>query len=305
MKEYFVLQYKMTNRRLKAFGLQPVFAYLLILASFTGLSIYLFYKTEFAQYLYILISLALTSKLSEIRRNDFLRFCFNDKHYKLIRIIENLISSLPFLIFLIYKQNLIASIILILISLILALSSFKTSLNFTIPTPFFKKPFEFTVGFRNTFFIFPIAYILSLIAIYVDNFNLGIFSLLLVFLVVLGFYTKPENEYFVWSFAMRPKKFILEKVKTALLFTSLLSLPIILALCFFYYINIDALIAVYIIGCVCLITIISAKYAAYPNEMNLPEGIIIVLSFSFPPLLLLVAPYFYIKATNKLQRYLL
>lgn len=201
MKEYFILQFSMTNRRLKDFGLKPIFGYLLILASFIGLSLFLFYETEFAQYFYIFISLALTSKLSEIGRNDFLKLCFNDRHYKLVRIIENLISSMPFLIFLICKQIFIGSVILTLISLILGLSSFKTSLNFTISTPFYKKPFEFTVGFRNTFFIFPIAYILTLIAISVDNFNLGIFSLLLVFIVTLGFYTKPENEYFVWSFA--------------------------------------------------------------------------------------------------------
>ena len=294
----------MTNRSLKDFGLEPILGYLLILSGFTGLSLFLFYKTEFAQYIYILISLALTSKLSETGRNDFLKSCFNDRHYKLVRLMENLASSMPFLIFLIYKQTYMGSIILTVISLIMGMSSFKTSLNFTIPTPFYKKPFEFTAGFRNTFFIFPIAYLLTFIAISVDNFNLGIFSLLLVFLVPLGFYTKPENEYFVWSFALTPKQFMIEKIKTALLYTSLLSLPIILALCVFYFENIDALLAFYIAGCVFLITIISAKYAAYPNEMNLPEGVIIAASISFPPLLLLFAPYFYIKATNKLQRYL-
>jgi hypothetical protein len=200
MKEYFILQYKMTNRKLKDFGLNPILGYLLILTSFLVLSIYLFHKTEFAQYAYILISLALTAKLSEIGRNDFLKLCFSDKHYKLVRVVENFAASLPFLIFLLYKQTLIGSVILIVVSLLLGLSSFKTSLNFTIPTPFYKKPFEFTVGFRNTFYIFPIAYILTFIAISVDNFNLGIFSLLLIFMVVIGFYPKPENEYFVWSF---------------------------------------------------------------------------------------------------------
>ncbi len=304
MKEYFILQYKMTNRRLKEFGFEPVFGYLLILASFTGLSFFLFYKTEFAQYIYMLISLALTSKLSGTGRNDFLKLCFSDRHYKLVRNIENLTSAIPFLIFLIYKQFFIGSIILTVISLILGLSSFKTNLNVTIPTPFYKKPFEFTVGFRNTFLIFPITYILTIIAVFVDNFNLGIFSFLLVFVVALSFYTKPENEYFVWSFALTPKQFIIEKIKTALFFISILSLPIILTLCVLYYENIDALIAFYLLGCLFLITIILAKYAAYPYEMNLPEVIIIAISISFPPLLLVLTPYFYLKATKKLQHYL-
>lgn len=293
----------MTNRKLTDFGLEPAFGYLLTLVSFAGLSLFLFYQTEFAQYIYILISLALTSTLSETGRNDFLKLCFKNKYYKFVRIIENLIFTLPFVSFLIYKQILIGSLLLTIIGLVLSLSSFKTSLNYTIPTPFFKKPFEFTVGFRNTFYIFIIAYILTFIAIYVDNFNLGIFSLLLVFLVSLGFYTKPENEYF-WSFALTPQKFIIEKVKTALVYTSLLSFPVILTLCVFYFDNINAVIAFFLVGCLFLITTISAKYAAYPNEMNLPEGIIIAISISFPPFLLVFAPYFYIKATNKLKRYL-
>lgn len=294
----------MANRKLNDIGLKPLLGYFLILAGFTGLSLFLFHKTEFAQYIYILISIALTSKLSETERNGFLKLCFNDKHWMLVRIIENMVLSLPFLVFLIYKQLFIDSIILTVVSLVLGLSSFNASLNFTIPTPFYKKPFEFTKGFRNTFFVFPIAYILAYIAVTVDNFNLGVFSLLLVFIVSLGFYTKPENEYFVWSFALTPKQFIIGKIKTALQFVSVLASPIILTLGIFYYSDIDTLLAFYFAGCLFLITIILAKYAAYPNEMNLPEGIIIAISISFPPLLLVFAPFFYIKATNKLQRYL-
>lgn len=305
MKEYFILQCKMTNRKLKDFGLNPILGYLMILTSFLVLSIYLFHKTEFAQYAYILISLALTAKLSEIGRNDFLKLCFNNTHYKLIRIAENFSVTLPFLIFLLYKQSFVGSVILVVLSLLLGLSSFKTSLNYTIPTPFYKKPFEFTVGFRNTFFIFPIAYILTYIAISVDNFNLGIFSLLLIFIVLIGFYPKSENEYFVWTFSLTAKQFIVEKIKTALFYTTILCLPILLPLCFFYYTNLVSLLTFYFIGCIFLMTIIFAKYAAYPDEMNIPEVIIIAISAAFPPFIFVFAPYFYIKALKKLERFLI
>ena len=221
----------MTNRKLKDFGIVPMLGYLLILAAFTGLSIYLFNKTEFAEYAYILISLALTAKLSENGRNDFLKLCFNNKQYKLIRIAENFTVTFPFLIFLLYKQSFVGSGILVVISLLLGLSSFKTSLNFTIPTPFYKNPFEFTVGFRNTFFIFPIAYILTFIAISVDNFNLGIFSLLLIFIVVISFYPKPENEYFVWSYALTAKNLLLENQNCNILH-NYICLPISLIMAF-------------------------------------------------------------------------
>jgi hypothetical protein len=58
------------------------------------------------------------------------------------------------------------------------------------------------------------------------------------------------------------------------------------------------------IGFILIITVILAKYAAYPSEMNLPEGIVIALGLSFPPMLLIFAPYFYFKAIQKLKPYL-
>jgi hypothetical protein len=35
--------------------------------------------------------------------------------------------------------------------------------------------------------------------------------------------------------------------------------------------------------------------------MNLPEGVLIAFSLSFPPLLLAIIPFFYTKSINKLK----
>ena len=37
---------------------------------------------------------------------------------------------------------------------------------------------------------------------------------------------------------------------------------------------------------------ILAKYSTFPSEINLPEGIKIAFAISFPPLILLIIPYF-------------
>ena len=60
---------------------------LLILFAFVGASMALFYRTSFAPYLYILVSLYLTSTLSEIKRNDFLEICFGNERYIKVRIL--------------------------------------------------------------------------------------------------------------------------------------------------------------------------------------------------------------------------
>lgn len=94
----------MANRRFKDIGLEPLLANLILAVGFVGLSIYLFHKAEFAQYVYVLLALTLIRNLSETRRTDFLKICFGDLKLKKIRVTENLICSLPFRIFLLYNQ---------------------------------------------------------------------------------------------------------------------------------------------------------------------------------------------------------
>lgn len=185
----------------------------------------------------------------------------------------------------------------------LILSSIHTdkTLKVTIPTPFYKKPFEFVVGFRNTFFLIPIAYILCYISISVVNFNLGIFSILLLFFIVLPYYSNLENEFYIWSFHHSAKDFLFEKIKTGLWFTSYLILPIFINLSLFFSAEIELLLTFIILGYAYLICFILAKYATYPSEMNIPQGVLIAFSLLFPPLLMGIIPYFYFKSKKQLN----
>ena len=61
------------------FGLPLLIGYALLPFVFVLLSNYLFEKTEFANYAYGLFALSFVLKLSETRRNDFLKSIFNKK----------------------------------------------------------------------------------------------------------------------------------------------------------------------------------------------------------------------------------
>ncbi len=300
MKAYFELQYKMINRKLKAAGIQPLFAYIILTFGFIALSVFLFYKTAFAIYIYLLSAVVLISNLSETRRTEFLKLCFGDNKLKGIRITENLAAAMPFLIFLACKQLLLPALLLILLTILLALVNFGTTLNLVIPTPFYKKPFEFTVGFRNSFYLVAAAYALTIVSVAADNFNLGIFAMLLVFAITLTYYTKPENEYYVWSYSMNAKKFLLEKIKTATLFSALLIIPIAVMLGIFFPKNTDILLLFYFAGWAFLVYIIVSKYATYPAELNITQAILLVLCIGFPPLLIFMIPYFFRRSENRL-----
>jgi hypothetical protein len=301
MKEYFELQYRMTNRRFKDAGFEPLLAYLILTVGFVGLSIYLFHKTEFAEYIFVLSALAFIGKLSETRRTEFLKICFGDTKLKKIRVTENLICSLPFLIFLLYKQLFLSALLLFVLTTILALVNFRTTLNFTLWTPFSQRPFEFTTGFRNTFYLFFVAYALTVIAVSVNNFNLGVFAMLLVFATTLSYYTKPENEYYVWIYNVNAKEFLFSKIKTAILFSTSLALPIAIVIAIFYPQNIGILLLFFLVGWTFLISVIVSKYSAYPDEMNITQGILLALCIWFPPILVILIPYLFKKSENRLS----
>ena len=306
MKEYFKLQCIMTKRKLSD-GSRPIVGYLLALfisLVFVGVSVLLLSgKSIYAPYIYAFASLFFTLKLNEERRNDFLKFCFGNEQYRKVRILENLIVVLPFVIFLVYKQHFYLTIILFVITILIALLSFKETYNITIPTPFYKKPFEFTVGFRNTFFMFFIAYGLAIIAVKVENFNLGVFALGLVFFTTLGFYLKPENEYYVWSYSCTPAKFLFTKIKTALLLSFCLCLPIFILLSVFYFEYIGVLLICTFLGFLYLTTLVLAKYSDYPEEMGILQAILFFIGL-FPPMLIVVIPLFANQSINKLKNLL-
>ena len=304
MKQYFILQYKMLNRQLTEWGIEPVIGYLVGVFVFISISTILFEKTQFAEYLYIVLALSLVIKLNDIDRNDFLRLCYSKAVYIKIRIIENLIVSMVFIFFLIFQEKYLSSILLFISASLFSLIDFKNKSSFTLPTPFYKYPFEFTIGFRSNYFIYFFAYFLTFMSISVDNFNLGIFSLILTLLSCLNYYANSEDEFYVWVFSLTPKEFIRYKLKNIIQYSTILCLPIIVSLSLFFYTKIDIILGFQFLGYLFIFTTMLAKYSVFPEKLNIRFGIVLALTLWFPPLLLLIIPYLYIQSTKKLKEIL-
>ncbi len=237
-------------------------------------------------------------------RNDFIKSCYLRSTYLKIRLIENALIATPFLIFLLFKHCYLAAGLLAIGVVVSAFINFAQNLHYALPTPFYKIPFEFILGFRSTFLLVFFAYFLTLMSIKVDNFNLGIFSILLVFLISLSFYANPEDKFYVWVYSFSPKQFLLHKVKTALIHATILCLPATVSLLAFYLDYWWVILAVQGLGCLYLSCLVLAKYLNFPHQLNLPQSIIIGLALSFPPLLLGIIPFFYTKSVKKLKEVL-
>lgn len=304
MKEYFTLQFKMLNRQLTEWGIEPVIWYVVSPFVFIGISIKLFEKTQFAEYVYILLALSLVIKLNEINRNSFLKLCYSKTEYIKIRIIENLIVSIAFITFLLFQEKYWSSILLSISVCLFSLIDLKNKSNFIVPTPFYKDPFEFTVGFRSNYFIYFFAYFLTFMSISVGNFNLGIFSLILTILSCLYYFINSEVEFYVWVFSLTPKDFIRYKLKNIIQYSTILCIPIIISLSLFFYTKIDIIVGIQFLGYLFIFTTMLAKYAVFPEKLNIRFGIVFALSVWLPPLLLLIIPYLYIQSTKKLKEIL-
>jgi len=291
----------MLNRHLIDFGITPIIAYFIFIGVFVFGSHQLFERIGFALYIYPIIGLLNVFKLSTKDRNDFLKLSFASISYKKIRILENGFLILPFVLFLLYKQAFLMGLVLLVLAIILSLIQFNVTSNFTFPTPFKKYPFEFTEGFRKTFYIFPFIAFLTYKSVEVDNFNLGAFSILIFFISCISYFLKTEPSYYVWVFNKSAINFLRYKIRNAIIATSFLVLPIIVVLSVFYTNYIHFILMIYFVGCLYLALFITAKYADFPKSMNFPIIIILFLSISFPPNMLFTFPYLYKQAIKKLK----
>jgi len=137
------------------------------------------------------------------------------------------------------------------------------------------------------------------------NFNLGIFSLLVVTMVTMSYYSQPEPVFYVWIFRQNSKKFLLDKIKTAILFNLLLTAPVIIALLIaFPLTNIDLILIFTIAGILFLIANLLGKYSLFPTKAELNQMIMIGICIMFPPMLFIVLPYLYYKSNNSLDNFL-
>jgi hypothetical protein len=298
---YFTLQAKMIWRRIGGWGLNPYLAVLLMVAGYVFLSEMLFSKTEYAPHVLLLSMVAMQMRLLNKNRNEFLALTFPANQFRIIRWVENMLIALPFIISMLIHAEYVEVLMAVAVSSILIFTTTKTRTSVVIPTPFAKRPFEFIIGFRNSYVLIVLAYLLLIGSYSFQNSNWGIVSFVFLTLLILNFFSKPEDEMFVWNYSKKPSQFLLYKIIQSLRQASLLMIPMIVALLLVYPQDYIKIISFLGLAFVYIITIILAKYSAYPNEMNVPQGVLIAMSLYFPPMLIVVIPYFYIQSTKNLH----
>lgn len=298
------LMVRVTLRRIKAFGLSPYPTLLISIFLFFVSGNALFSRFTWAGYLMVSLPAFMMLRLSSVPRDEFLLSLLGSRGKIGLRFIENLFLSFPFLVLLLFQHEFLLSISLPLLSIVFSFSPVPGFKQLVIPAPFPRHAFEFRTGFRKTFFFFPLFLMLTLASVVSENINLGMLSMGLMTFVLIGYFQKPEDEYFVWIYADAPASFIGKKIRLALLCSLLILLPPSVLLLLYFPLQIHALLSFYTLALVFLCTIILIKYSAFPLEAGLPEMLVLGLCLYFPPALLGVIPFFFFKAVRKLNPFL-
>jgi hypothetical protein len=304
MKYYFLLQYKRLKRNLREAGFNPNLVAISIFILFVFLSHSFFEKIKYPQYIYPIIALGILNILGNVKRNEFIKNVFPISSYRKIRCLENLIVATPFFLFLVFKQEYISAIGIYLLGFGLSFLNKINSFGLVIPTPFHKRPFEFIAGFRKTFPLFILTYMLTFIAIKVDNFNLGIFALIVASLICMKFYTSSENLFYVWIHSSSPSLFLKNKIKVACIHSFILSFPIVISLLLFNLEKAHFVLIFEVLGLLFITTSLLGKYAYFPAKENINQSVILAFSMLFPPLFLIIIPYLYSRSKQKLAKIL-
>ena len=178
IEHYIRLQIRRIHRMVITMGLHPVLNYAIIVTLFLLLSFTLFMHNPRALVIYVVTALLAISTWSNPEREDFLKTTFSRRDYYKVRLMENTITALPFVLALWFSAHHLQALGIFLVAVMMALYSFKVKWQIVLPTPFSRHPFEFIIGFRLSFFLFLGAYYLTYISIQYANYGIGVFVII-------------------------------------------------------------------------------------------------------------------------------
>lgn len=275
---------------------------LFTLLLFIVASFFLVRKAEhFSTVIFFIALLTVFKHNANYHINELNNILFTKKDLIKIKLIENLGLSFLFVVILLSGLKLYFAFTTLAFSLIISFIKLPKFNSFTLPTPFYKNPFEYLIGFRKYFPLLIIIFTITVISYLVDNYNLGIACILFLYLTLSSFYFFLEEKFYVWIFDYDSKEFLFKKLKTGLKYSFVLSTPIWIYLFSIYpkmwYITLMFL----IIGNLYLTISILLKYSNYPHQMEIIWMLVYITGIFLPPILLFILPFVFRQAVKSLN----
>jgi hypothetical protein len=301
MKQYLQLHYNLLLRQFKDFGIEPLLGFIFVIVFFVFFSFSIFVKLPYPQYFYALVPFSFITMLATKNRNDFLKVAYPKNEYLKVRVVENVLVVIPFIIFLLFKQCFLIALILPFMASFFVFVKTNNNFNPVLPTPFYKNPFEYLVGFRKSILIIVAAYFITFMAVKVMNVGLGYAIIILLSFVCSSFYAKPEPVFYVWQSSSSAKTFIHNKMAIAVMHFCFLILPIVILFCIRFPQSIATIGLLFCAGLFFVLTSLLSKYASFPQAISPTKAMALMFTAWFPPLLIVFSYVFYFQSIKSLQ----
>ena len=303
-RDYLSLQWLRFRRMDADIGRHPILFVIAGIGLYAFVTFLLYSRYQSASWIQALIGISSLSLLSGTERNDFMRITFSMRDYRLIRLCENLLVCLPFLAGMLIHGDLLPAGALVVGGVITAFVQFRSKISLRIPTPFGRIPFELPRGFRYSYPVILAAYFLTLMAVRVGNYNLGLFAELLILAICALYNAFQEDEYFVRIHSCSAGKFIWLKLRNTVIGALTLAVPVIITLLYLDISRWEAVSGLLLFGMLWCFMVIVSKYSAFPYPLGLKKGILLGSALLIPPLLLYLLPALYLEAKDRIRMYL-
>lgn len=301
LTSYFKLHFTLLLRSVRSTGIPLALCGAVFFATLFGLWWYALEHVLEVFCISLLILFTALSPLGYSDRTDFLKTTFSTVPFLIIRGIENAVVALPIALSLFFAHQIVYAFGVMVFALLWALVKNKHTSTYVLPTPFRNHPFEFISGFRQTWFMLLLPLALVYLSRAHDNINFALFGLVLYYLVFMTYYQRQEPQYFVWSYMGRAQSFLWKKMVMVLLHSSMVvSLPFLLTI-FYFPSAFFYCLAACLFGLSVLLTQLFAKYATFPHQATGAQAVYVGLCIWFPPMVLVIMPYLYMKAEKNLH----
>jgi hypothetical protein len=290
---YFKLQYKRLYRNAKDNNSNFYFAAPVTLLLLIAIGSIVIQNIQFGSEIIAAISLFLLVSLNSGKHKEFLYFHFQRKEVIFIKQIENIIVCLPFSLLLLFHFEWLLAALSLFSGVVLALLPPLRSKSNVTPTPFNKRPFEYTINFRKYWLILIGLYAISVIGFSVHNYNLICVVLLLISASQLSYFKDAEPAEWIWIYNKNPKNFLLKKIALVSLQSALLSFPVALGIVILAPSYWLIVLGILTFGILIVILALLIKYSYYPTVDSLIGSIYLTISILAPPVMLLSIPHFF------------
>jgi hypothetical protein len=299
MRDYFLLQKTLLERQLRALELAPWVVYLVAPVLFFCLGWLLLGRGDWAVWLVVFMGASTVNLLGTMERNDFLRGLFLKGDYRKIRLIENGLVVLPFVLLLLVRGFWGAAAGAGGVGLAMSVLTSRGWNAWVLPTPFSRNPFEFAIGFRKYWWMLLIALFLLVMGIRADNFELSLFAYFVTVFIGCQSHANPEPGFFVWIHTFTPEAFLRRKITLAIKHQLILCLPFLLAVLFFFPGQWMVCLVGLVLGLAYLVLWLTVKYSVFPNEIDIGQAFVIALGMIVFPTMLVIVPVFYARAKRR------